>query len=85
MNILTNKKLIAREMIKMKSQRMKTEKAAQLLGLPVQTLRVFIQNGKFPEFATAFKKEGSKHWIYYINATRLYEYLKMKESIQTAI
>ncbi|MBM6822362.1 helix-turn-helix domain-containing protein [Fusobacterium mortiferum] len=69
----------------MKSQRMKTEKAAQLLGLPVQTLRVFIQNGKFPEFATAIKKEGSKHWIYYINATRLYEYLKMKESIQTAI
>lgn len=85
MNTLTNKKLIAREMIKMKSQRMKTEKAAQLLGLPVQTLRVFIQNGKFPEFATAIKKEGSKHWIYYINATRLYEYLKMKESIQTAI
>lgn len=69
----------------MKSQRMKTEKAAQLLGLPVQALRVFIQNGKFPEFATAIKKEGSKHWIYYINATRLYEYLKMKESIQTAI
>lgn len=85
MNTLTNKKLIAREMIKMKSQRMKTEKAAQLLGLPVQTLRVFIQNGKFPEFATAIKKEGSKHWTYYINATRLYEYLKMKEPIQTAI
>lgn len=71
--------------MKMKSQRMKTEKAADLLGLPVQTLRIFIQHNKFPEFATAIKKEGSKHWTYYINATRLYEYLKMKESIQTAI
>ena len=48
----------------MKSERIKTEKAAQLLGLPVQTLRVFIQQGKFSEFASAIKKEGSKHWIY---------------------
>ena len=69
----------------MKNQRIKTEKAAQLLGLPVQTLRVFIQQGKFSEFASAIKKEGSKHWIYYINATRLYEYLNIKEPIQTAI
>lgn len=69
----------------MKNQRIKTEKAAQLLGLPVQTLRIFIQHNKFPEFATAIKKDGSKHWTYYINTTRLYEYLKMKESIQTAI
>lgn len=69
----------------MKSERIKTEKAAQLLGLPVQTLRVFIQQGKFSEFASAIKKEGSKLWIYYINATRLYEYLNIKEPIQTAI
>lgn len=69
----------------MKNQRIKTEKAAQLLGLPVQTLRVFIQQGKFSEFAIAIKKERSKHWIYYINATRLYEYLNIKGSIQTAI
>lgn len=69
----------------MKSERIKTEKAAQLLGLPVQTLRVFIQQGKFSEFASAIKKEGSKYWIYYINATRLYEYLNIKEPIQTAI
>ena len=63
----------------MKEKRMTTEKAAQLLGLPVQTLRIFMQNGKFPEFATAIKREGSKHWIYYINAPRLYDYLKTKE------
>lgn len=63
----------------MKEKRMTTEKAAQLLGLPVQTLRIFMQNGKFPEFATAIKREGSKHWIYYINAPRLYDYLKIKE------
>lgn len=63
----------------MKEKRMTTEKAAQLLGLPVQTLRIFMQNGKFSEFATAIKREGSKHWIYYINAPRLYDYLKIKE------
>lgn len=63
----------------MKEKRMTTEKAVQLLGLPVQTLRIFMQNGKFPEFATAIKREGSKHWIYYINAPRLYDYLKIKE------
>ena len=63
----------------MKEKRMTTEKAAQLLGLSVQTLRIFMQNGKFPEFATAIKREGSKHWIYYINAPRLYDYLKIKE------
>lgn len=63
----------------MKEKRMTTEKAAQLLGLPVQTLRIFMQNGKFPEFATAIKREGSKHWIYYINAPRLYDYLKIKK------
>ena len=69
----------------MKEKRMTTEKAAQLLGLPVQTLRIFMQNGKFPEFATAIKREGSKHWIYYINAPRLYDYLKIKEPALTAI
>lgn len=69
----------------MKSQRLKTEEAAQLLGLPVQTLRVFIQHGKFSEFATAIKKEQSKHWIYYINANKLYEYLNIKEPTPTAI
>lgn len=63
----------------MKEKRITTEKAAQLLGLPVQTLRIFMQNGKFSEFATAIKREGSKHWIYYINAPRLYDYLKTKE------
>lgn len=63
----------------MKEKRMTTEKAAQLLVLPVQTLRIFMQNGKFSEFATAIKREGSKHWIYYINAPRLYDYLKTKE------
>lgn len=65
----------------MKTQRITTKEAAKLLGLSVQTLRVFLQNGKFREFATAVKKEGSKHWIYYINSTRLYEYLNIKEPI----
>ncbi|MEE0139259.1 hypothetical protein [Fusobacterium ulcerans] len=67
------------------STRMSTKKAANLLGLPEQTLRVFIQHNKFPEFATAIKKEGSKHWIYYINTNKLCEYLNIKESIQITI
>lgn len=61
------------------STRMSTKKAATLLGLPEQTLRVFLQNGRFKEFAEAIKKEGSKHWTYYINENRLYDYLKMKK------
>lgn len=67
------------------STRMSTKKAATLLGLPEQTLRVFLQHGRFKEFAEAIKKEGSKHWTYYINENRLYDYLKMKKPVQTAI
>lgn len=63
----------------MGKNRLTTKEASILLGLPEQTLRVFIQYGKFPEFAEAIKIGNSKHWTYYINAPRLYEYLKMKE------
>lgn len=63
----------------MTKNRLSTKKAAELLDLPEQTLRVFIQYGKFSEFATAVKIENSKHYTYYISAPRLYEYLKMKE------
>ena len=69
----------------MSENRLSTKQAAELLGLPEQTLRVFIQYGKFPEFAEAIKIGNSKHWTYYINAPRLYEYLKIKEPVQTAI
>ena len=65
--------------------RMSTKKAATLLGLPEQTLRVFLQYGRFKEFGEAIKKEGSKHWTYYINKNRLYNYLGIKEPVQTAI
>ena len=69
---------------------MSTKKAATLLGLPEQTLRVFLQYGRFKEFAEAIKKEGSKHWTYYINEQvflflELYDYLKIKKPVQTAI
>ena len=63
----------------MNKNRLTIKEASILLGLPEQTLRVFIQYGKFPEFAEAIKIGNSKHWTYYINAPRLYEYLKMKE------
>ncbi|MDU1911923.1 hypothetical protein [Fusobacterium sp.] len=61
------------------STRMSIKEAATLLGLPEQTLRVFLQYEKFKEFGEAIKKEGSKHWTYYINENRLYDYLKMKK------
>lgn len=63
----------------MKEKRLRIREAAELLGLPEQTLRVFIQYGKFSEFAEAIKIGNSRHWTYYINAPRLYEYLKIKE------
>lgn len=63
----------------MKKNRLSTKEASRLLGLPEQTLRVFIQCGKFSEFAKAIKIGDSKHWTYYINAPRLYEYLKIEE------
>lgn len=69
----------------MTKNRLTTKEAAKLLGLPEQTLRVFIQYGRFKEFAEAIKIGKSKHWTYYINAPRLYEYLKMREPVQTAI
>lgn len=65
-------------------QRVKIKEAAIKLGLPVQTLRVFLQYGKFQEFGVAIKKSTSSQWIYYINRQRLEEYLgnKNMESIQ---
>lgn len=69
----------------MNKNRLSTKEAAKLLGLPEQTLRVFIQYEKFPEFSLAVKIEGSKHYTYYINANRLYEYLRLKEPVQMAI
>ena len=65
--------------MKNKKKRLSIKEASELLELPEQTLRVFIQNGKFSEFALAIKIGNSKHWKYYINASRLYEYLKIKE------
>ena len=60
--------------------RIKTQEAAELLGLPIQTLRVFLQLGKFKEFAEAIKIGNSKHWTYYICKERLEEYLLNKKS-----
>lgn len=65
--------------MKIKKKRISVKEASELLGLPEQTLRVFIQYGRFKEFAEAIKIGRSKHWTYYINASRLYEYLKIKE------
>ncbi|MDY4010308.1 MAG: hypothetical protein SOY60_01380 [Fusobacterium gastrosuis] len=60
------------------STRVKIAEAATKLGLPQQTLRVFLQNGKFTEFGEAIKRNGSSHWNYYINRNRLDNYLQIK-------
>lgn len=60
------------------STRVKIAEAANMLGLPPQTLRVFLQNGKFKEFAEVNKANGSSHWNYYINRNRLENYLQTK-------
>ncbi|WP_022820266.1 helix-turn-helix domain-containing protein [Fusobacterium russii] len=59
--------------------RVSIKEASQKLGLPQQTLRVFLQNGKFKEFAEATKINNSRHWTYYINRNRLEDYLKIKK------
>lgn len=58
--------------------RVSIQEASAKLGLPPQTLRVFLQNGKFKEFAEVNKANGSSHWNYYINRNRLENYLQTK-------
>ena len=58
--------------------RVSIKEASKKLGLPEQTLRVFIRNGRFKEFAEATKINDSKHWTYYINRARLENYLKLE-------
>ena len=58
--------------------RVSIKEASKKLGLPEQTLRVFIRNGRFKEFAEATKINDSKHWTDYINRARLENYLKLE-------
>ena len=58
--------------------RVSIKEASKKLGLSEQTLRVFIRNGRFKEFAEATKINDSKHWTYYINRARLENYLKLE-------
>lgn len=58
--------------------RVSVKEASKRLGLPEQTLRVFIRNDRFKEFAEATKINDSKHWTYYINRARLENYLKLE-------
>ena len=58
--------------------RVSIKEASKRLGLPEQTLRIFRRNGRFKEFAEATKINESKHWTYYINRTRLENYLKLE-------
>ncbi len=48
--------------------------ASEMLGLPEQSLRIAIQRGAFPQFATCWKNK--KHYQYYINMGLLKKYLE---------
>lgn len=51
------------------------EKAAEMLGIAPQTLRVFIQRNKY-DFAFAEKLgKNSKNYMYFINAKGLADYI----------
>ena len=51
------------------------KKAADLMGISQQFLRVLIQNGEFP-FATAVKmKDGNKRYHYYVSERGLAEHI----------
>ena len=58
--------------------RVAIKEASKKLGLPEQTLRIFIRNGRYKEFAEATKINNSKPWTYYINRARLENYLKLE-------
>lgn len=60
------------------------KKAADLMGISQQFLRVLIQHEKLP-FAYAVKsKDTNKHWSYYINAHGLAEHLGVSISEVTS-
>lgn len=65
----------------LKNSRVSIKEAAMKLGLPQQTLRVFLQNGKFTEFAECIRINDSSHWTYYINRSRLENYLQTKNEL----
>jgi len=65
--------------------RVAIKEASKKLGLPEQTLRVFIRNGRFKEFAEATKINNSKHWTYYINRARFENYLKLEDESNKVI
>lgn len=54
---------------------MLVSEAARLLGINPQTLRLALQQSKFPQFGTAIKT-SPKRYVYYINERRLMDYLK---------
>lgn len=53
---------------------MLVEEAAKKLGMSTQTLRLALQQGKFP-FGTAVKT-SEKRFTYYVNPARLHRYLQ---------
>lgn len=54
---------------------MLVSEAAKLLKMNPQTLRLALQQSKFPQFGTAIKT-SPKRYVYYINERRLMDYLK---------
>lgn len=65
----------------MNEKKITIEEASEISGIPQQTLRIGLRNGKF-DFGTAFKlKEGSKRWKYIIYPSKFYECFQKKEGV----
>lgn len=59
-------------------ERVPLPEAAEMLGVPPQFLRWCLQQGRFSEIGTAVKH---KRWAYYINRTRLHDYLRREVTL----
>lgn len=56
---------------------LKTKDVAKLLGMPQQTLRLWMKDGTCP-FGYCFKGSGKRH-IYYIDENQLDEFLQKEK------
>lgn len=78
LNLMNNICNVTDEMI-LSTKRVKTQMAAEYLGIPVRNLQEGMQLGVFP-FATAYKKN---EWVYMIFPERLVRYKHGYDMVQS--
>lgn len=63
----------------MKEYTLTPKESAELLGMDILTLRVWIQQGKCP-FGTYIKRKNARRGSYLISRSGLYQFLGIKEA-----